>query len=261
MKKIVFFDIDGTLYEYFAGIPEDTRRAIKKLRENGHIPIICTGRTRPIIFDDILELGFDGIIAGAGTYLEYKNKLIYQNTLEEDLVTSIISDMRKYGIMPIAEGIEHIYFNEREIPEDYAQVYRVYKENVPNKIIDLKEDTKVLASKVSGKINKDSNILEFMEIYKDKFNFVIHGDILLEMIPIQFSKAVGIERLINYLGIDRDNTYAFGDSMNDFEMLKYVNYGVAMGNSSEEFKNAMKYVTEDYDKGGIYNGLKRFGLI
>ena len=81
------------------------------------------------------------------------------------------------------------------------------------------------------------------------------------MIPKDYSKAEGIKRLIQELGISRENTYAFGDSMNDYEMLKYVEYGVAMGNADEEFKKQMKYVTEDYDKGGIYNALVRFGLI
>ena len=49
--------------------------------------------------------------------------------------------------------------------------------------------------------------------------------------------------------------------MNDYEMLKYVNYGVVMGNAMDSFKSQIEYVTEDYDKGGIKNALERFGLI
>ena len=67
--------------------------------------------------------------------------------------------------------------------------------------------------------------------------------------------------MIKYLDIPWENTYAFGDSMNDYEMLKYVNYGVAMGNASEKLKKEVKYTTEDYDKGGIKNASERFGLI
>ena len=44
-KKIVFFDIDGTIYRYGEPIPSDTLDAIKKLKENGHLAVICTGRT------------------------------------------------------------------------------------------------------------------------------------------------------------------------------------------------------------------------
>ena len=81
------------------------------------------------------------------------------------------------------------------------------------------------------------------------------------MIPKKYSKAVGIEKLISELQIPVENTYAFGDGMNDYEMLNYVKYGIAMGNAADEFKSLIQYVTDDYDKGGISNALKRFGLI
>lgn len=63
--KIVFFDIDGTIYSYEKGIPKDTAKAIELLKANGHIPVICTGRTKCMIYPDFINLGFDNIIAGA----------------------------------------------------------------------------------------------------------------------------------------------------------------------------------------------------
>ena len=48
-RKIVFFDIDGTIYRFDTGMPKDTYEAIKLLKAKGHIPVICTGRTRCMI--------------------------------------------------------------------------------------------------------------------------------------------------------------------------------------------------------------------
>ena len=59
--KIVFFDIDGTIYSYEKGIPKDTAKAIELLKANGHIPVICTGRTKCMIYPDFINLGFDNI--------------------------------------------------------------------------------------------------------------------------------------------------------------------------------------------------------
>ena len=42
--KIVFFDIDGTIFEQGKGTPDSTREALCLLKENGHIPVVCTGR-------------------------------------------------------------------------------------------------------------------------------------------------------------------------------------------------------------------------
>ena len=90
--KIVFFDIDGTIYSYEKGIPKDTAKAIELLKANGHIPVICTGRTKCMIYPDFINLGFDNIIAGAGTYCETNGKELYYKKLEELLTVSLNMD-------------------------------------------------------------------------------------------------------------------------------------------------------------------------
>lgn len=70
--KIVFFDIDGTIYSYEKGIPKDTAKAIELLKANGHIPVICTGRTKCMIYPDFINLGFDNIICRCRNLLRDK---------------------------------------------------------------------------------------------------------------------------------------------------------------------------------------------
>ena len=260
-RKIVFFDIDGTIYLYGKGVPDDTSEGIRKMRDKGNIAVLCTGRTVSMIFPEILEVGFDGIIAGAGTYVEYNSKELYRYVMPEALTNEVINAMRKQGIMAIPEGIEHIYFDSSLMPEDYIPVYELYKASVGENVVDMGDIIQVVASKVSGAAKNDENIQRMRELFGDRFTFVKHQNKYLEMIPKGYSKAEGIKRLIEHLGIPWENTYAFGDSMNDYEMLKYVKYGIAMGNAEDEFKSEMNYVTDDYDKGGIYNALKKFELI
>lgn len=267
MKKMIFFDIDGTIYSYKKGIPEDTAEAISQLKQAGHIPVICTGRTKAMIFDEMLELNTEALVAGAGTYLEVEGEVIYQYEMEPQEAEDVISYMREYNIMPIPEGVHHLYYPLADIREEYQSVFKVYKEKIPDKIRDIDNCDRIQVSKISGRLFENSRLDLLKEKYQHKFQFVIHDGVLVEMIPNGYSKAVGIKKLIDYYNkinsetISLDDTYAYGDSMNDYEMLKYVRYGVAMGNSSSAFKNQMKYVTEDYDKGGIYLSLKRFGLI
>lgn len=260
-KKIIFFDIDGTIYLYEKGVIKETRDAIRKLRENGHIAMLCTGRTLSMIFPEILDIGFDGIIAGAGTNAWFNGKELYKYILPDSVTWNVINTMRECGIMAIPEGIRNIYFDCNIMPEDYFPIYKLYKKCVGENVVDINITKDVVASKVSGTANKNADIKRLFDKFKNEFTFVTHQKKYIEMIPNGYSKAVGIEKVINNLQIPWENTYAFGDSMNDYEMLKYVKYGVAMGNSTPEFKNEMKYVTEDFDKGGIKNALERFGLI
>jgi len=81
------------------------------------------------------------------------------------------------------------------------------------------------------------------------------------MMPAGINKADGIDALLTYLEIPREHTYAFGDGPNDLEMLQYVQYGTAMGNSETALLRTAKYKTEAIWEDGIYLGLKRYGLI
>lgn len=261
-KKIVFFDIDGTIYSYKKGIPEDTVVAIRQLKANGHIPVICTGRTKAIIYDEFLQVGFEHIIAGAGTYVECQGKEIYCQELDPDEARRLIAGFTRNGFIAIAEGKQYIYMNDDEFDliSPVEKFTGVYHKMLGDKCRSVYEQ-EIHISKISGGYTYKSNPQGIIDEFGDRYSMVNHDDVLIELIPSGISKADGIRLLIDELGIPRENTYAFGDSHNDLEMLRYVKYGVAMGNSDAEVLESVQYRTSDFDKGGIAKGLKTFGLI
>ena len=108
-------------------------------------------------------------------------------------------------------------------------------------------------------MNKKSVILDGI---RQKYDVIVHSSIpVAEMVPKGTNKAVGIEKMLDYLGIDKKETYAFGDSNNDMEMLDYVEYGIAMGNAYPDVLKRARYKTKSIYDDGIYYGLKDFGLI
>ena len=50
------------------------------------------------------------------------------------------------------------------------------------------------------------------------------------------SKASGIAQLAEHYGIGRDEIMAFGDSMNDYEIIRFVGTGCAMENARPALK-------------------------
>jgi hydroxymethylpyrimidine pyrophosphatase-like HAD family hydrolase len=81
------------------------------------------------------------------------------------------------------------------------------------------------------------------------------------VLPSGGSKAEGIKQLIQLLHIDLEDTIAFGDYLNDLEMLAYVGHGVAMGNAPEIVKQAARHITRDVGQDGIKYGLRLLGLL
>ncbi len=83
----------------------------------------------------------------------------------------------------------------------------------------------------------------------------------MDIINEGVSKASAVEIVLNYLDIKIENSFAFGDGLNDLEMLKFVGTGVAMGNAFEELKNAADLVTESVSDNGVQKALKKLELI
>lgn len=260
MAKVVFFDIDGTIYEFKRGIMPSAIDAVRKLKENGHIPVICTGRTKSMIFQNIVDMGFDSIISGGGTYAEYNGKPIYLEEMDNNIAKDIIISMRQNGFVPIPEGHEYMYIDREDVNGSYGNIYKIYEKHIGDRIKPIDFETMKI-SKISAAFTENSNWDGVYEKFKDDFIFVNHNNILMELIPNNFSKSVGIERFLKYTGIDRKDTIAFGDSFNDLEMLQYVEHGVAMGNSDPKLFELVKYKTESIEKDGVANELKRLGLI
>lgn len=259
-KKAVFFDIDGTIWDSKMEIPESAIRGIRKLRENGHYAFLCSGRSRCAIpAGKLLEIGFDGILAGCGTYVEYHGETVFEKKIPYDELLIIQKKLKKLGMPVLLEGSESIYLDEESFGEE---PYLDYLKRILGK--NMKSVEELDEQSVVNKMSALYHHADPMEVRKEldaDWEMVYHKSIVVEIMPKGFSKASGIQWICNYLGVAHEDTYAFGDSANDLPMLKYVAHSVTMGNGSEDAKEAAEYVTADLHEDGLYRGLEHYGLI
>lgn len=90
MQKIIFMDVDGTLVTDNGVIPYSAIQAIQTARRNGHLVLLCTGRSKSILFPEVLDIGFDGIVGAAGGYIELDGNVFSHDVIKkEDLHTLI----------------------------------------------------------------------------------------------------------------------------------------------------------------------------
>ena len=261
MRKAVFFDIDGTLWNQNYDVSQSTRDAIAKLRENGHLAFICSGRSRANIKSEkLLSIGFDGVVASCGAHVDFHKETIFEKLLTAEQVAHILEVSKQYAVPIIFEGPQYMYANPEDFLDDAYVVY--LREEQPEDLKVIPDDPAlIVANKYSGEtIGVD------MESYQkelgDEFDVVVHiGEDVFEVIPSGYSKATGIKVVCEKFGIAIEDTYCFGDGENDLEMLRFAGHGIAMGNGTVNAKAAADFVTTGVDEDGIYNGLKHFGLI
>ena len=258
--KVLFFDIDNTILTRENEIPESTFRAFEKLHENGHLVFVNTGRSRAYVQDPyLLSLGFDGFITGCGTMIEYQGEIIKDSKLDIDLVEHTVNTLRKYKIRPILEGKDYLYFDEAEFGKDPYGM-KLKRELGERRLTIENEWRKWEIYKYACDTTGADREPCFEEL-KEYYDFMIHNERVVEIVPKGCHKGTGILDVCKYLGIDVKDTYAFGDSANDVGMLETAGYAVVVGNGSDAAKAHADYVTTDLLDDGIWNACKYLKLI
>lgn len=262
-KQILFFDIDGTLIdEELDIIPDSAKDALRQAKKNGHGLYLCSGRCRAIIPKNVLDIGFDGMVGGCGTYIEIDGKEVYHHTLPVDLQQEIIEDLLTCHIDGVLEGKECSAFRR-----DYwmPAVKRIFGENGNLTSFSTKTqcfwDEKIAFDKMALWYDESSDMERFRSKYEDCFEFIRRDPTFYEVIPRGISKATGIQMVCRHIGADIRQTIAFGDSANDVSMLQCTNRSVAMGSGNPILFDLVDYVTSPVMEDGIAGALRHFKLI
>ena len=110
MKKIIFLDLDGTLWT-FEKIPSSALKAIELARKNEHKIYINTGRTRCEIPQFLLDMNLDGYCFGAGSEIIIDNKqVLFEPLKKRD--TQFIQHIAKDSGFSL-EGSKMTFTNEK----------------------------------------------------------------------------------------------------------------------------------------------------
>lgn len=259
MKKAVFFDIDGTIWNDYMEIPESTIAAVAKLREKGNYAFLCSGRSRANIrTKKLLDIGFDGVVAACGTHIDFHGEKVFEHLLTQEQIAHALAVIQKNGMSVVLEGPEYLYVEENAFLDDPYVIH--LRKELGEDVKNIKDGAPYIINKMSAVLNITRLETVVEELGAD-FDVINHGGGLIEIQPHGHSKATGIAKVCELLEIDREDTYAFGDSANDLEMISYVAHGVAMGNATDELKNVAEFVTADIMKDGIQVGLLHYGLI
>lgn len=262
MKKIIFFDVDGTLIteDERSLIPDSTKRAIAQARRNGNLTFINTGRTAFNLSDEVKKLGFDGYICGCGTYIEYNGDVLLYNRLDQDYCRNIAEILRESGVVPVYEHRDCLFFDK--LAADTPDL-RYFKEYFLDKGIitdyDVSDDNFSFDKFVFWRTEND-NFERLLKQIENDFMVIDRGGGFYENVPKGFTKATAIDVLLKKLDIPVENAYAIGDSMNDLPMLTAVPNSIAMG-GAEKIYPYVSFVTKPIEENGIEYALEHFGII
>lgn len=277
MGKIIFLDVDGTLVDYEGRLPQSAVEAVQKAREKGHKVYISTGRSKAEVYQNLWDIGLDGMIGGNGSYVEDNGKVILHQLITAEQCRRVVDWLHEKGLEFYLESNNGLFASEHfeeqatEVMQEYAR--RKGAENVSQMTVRDAFPEMIFGGELyRDDLNKVSFILSSYQDYIDakeafpdlqagtwggKGETALFGDLGVKGID----KANAIECLLKHLGARQEDTIAFGDAKVDIPMLEYCAVGVAMGSGGDEIKAMADYVTDDVEKDGLWKGFSHFGLI
>ncbi len=267
MYKVVVSDLDGTLLNSDQEVSDLSKKVIRKLVKSGVKFYIATGRAYPDAKRIMKSIGIKIplISANGGVINNIEGKEIYRNNLDEkykDIIMDIdyngVSDMIHINVYSDNRWFvtnEERKVNPFEEEPDYMYEIRTIEE------LKKREITKIYY------IGPRKELLKLEKIILDKTNGEVNAAFThpecLEIFDMEVNKAKAIRRLGEMEGFSLDDVVAFGDSFNDYEMLKEVKKGYIMKNAHYTLKNALpglEIITSNSRNGVAEKLMEIYGL-
>lgn len=278
MIKAIFFDVDGTLLSRNGRVSRSTKRAILLAQKNGVLCGVSTGRGPRSLRRIVKDLNLDMFVTYNGQLVYDQHKMIYAHPFEKRVIDEIVTYANQnsrqllFGSLKQVEGSLTMRIGESGFIRRFI---RFVPKNFPVRTV------KLALQKFSPNRRKErySNLAIFEEpIYQcmmfgaeyeneklikalPNCDFQRSNPYTVDLVPKGGSKVQGIQHFLADKGLTFEETMAFGDHLNDIEMLKIVGIGVAMGNAQQGTKEIADFVTDSHQHQGIEKALKYFKVI
>ena len=255
--KIVFFDIDDTLRNSKTGfIPTSIPTVFQQLREKGILTGIATGRGIFGVVPEIRELKPDFFVTLNGAYIEdKKGNVIDSNKISKDKVETYIAWTKEVGIDYGLVGSHTAKLSTRTDLISQA-IDPIYPDLDVDPDFHEKEDIYQMWT-----FEDQGDVLTLPESSASTLRMVRWHEHSSDVVPISGSKAAGVAKVVEHLGLKPENVMVFGDGLNDLELFDYAGISIAMGNSHEKIKEKADYITKTLEEDGIFDALERFGMV
>ncbi len=244
MKKqhMLVFDLDGTILHNYTKILDKTITTLKTLSKLDHKVVLATGRSylSSRSFYEVLELDTP--------FVNFNGQLIHipnddskfkpvVNFLPRELFKQFSKEIESFVTTSYVETRYHTY-----LLRNNEFVERSFQLKPEHTIVGNYEET--LNEDFCGGIifckKSDSNhIFEIAQKYSSEFKLRSWGGEDFEVIELYspfMNKALAIKQVADFFNISKDNIIAFGDGVNDLEMLEYANLGVSFEDASDAAK-------------------------
>lgn len=275
LQHAIFIDLDGTLCVTGTEPSFLTREAVRKARRAGNKVFLCTGRAPSVVPQKIRDMKWDGMILGLGAYIETEGQIRKSLPYSYTEILDLGRYLDSLGIVYMLEGRESVFMDLVK----YVRLGIEKQKGINQEMEDLKEMVARHAitdiSQYRGEsiynivlLSAVDNRLQLVrEKLSGKYRIAVHpavGDNVItdvEVIRKDVNKGEALKFVCEQYKIPLSQSVAFGDSMNDHDMIVTAGLGVVMGNGDDEIKACADMVCGTVEEDGLYYSFEQLGLL
>lgn len=258
-KKILFFDFDGTLrLEEQDRITKETYQSFEQLKQQGHLLFLNTGRSYHALGELVFTLPFDGFVCGCGTYIRYHEDVMLEAKLPDHQIVEVVQSLAAHQIEAIFEGHRGIYCNTIHSAYMKNQIAGIEKRGLS---FSDPGDPNFHFVKMSVHYPNEEVRVLFEKEMAAYFDFIIRNKEETEVILKGYSKATAMKQLLAYFHLKIEDSYAFGDSNNDEEMLLAAGTSVLIGDKAKHLIEKVSFVSKCAEQDGVSYALRKLKLL
>ena len=263
--EIIALDLDGTLTNSEKKITPKTKEALFRIQEKGKKIILASGRPTPGVVPLAEELKlheYGGYILSfnGAKIINYKTKEIIRNkVLPKSIIKEVYEEavMQDTGILTYTDdviisgnGIDKYV----EIEAKINKIPVVEVENFPTYV-----DFDVNKCLLTGEDNHMARVERiFGRRFEKEISIYRSEPFFVEIMPKNIDKADSLSKLLEKIGLTKEQLICCGDGFNDLSMIKYAGLGVAMANAQTIVKEAADYITKSNNEDGIAYVVEQF---
>ena len=267
MIKLIFSDMDGTLLTSENKLPAGFDETMAELKKRGVIFCPASGRqyfsllkTFEKYVDEFLFL------AENGTLVMHREIEIFSCPIDRGAVNRILEVTEPLkNILRVWCGKKDAYIRrEHDTPAFQAELGKYYTHNAVVDSFDEIDDTPIKVAMFDVTGNCKENIYSYLGEFYESLQVVLSSDFWVDLMTKGINKGVAVQNVQKILGVKPEECAAFGDYMNDYEMIQAVGYGFAMANAHPDLKKVAKFETASNDERGVIVGIQKLideGLI
>lgn len=258
----VFFDYDGTLMDRDQGVSAPTaksRDAIRQLKQNGYLAVLCTGRSLAYIPQDAKNLEFDGYITTNGAYGQMNGTELFNQPLEEELVQSFQNACEQLRISYTLEGQDECFYRAfSPLYDGWLKRFHISTES----LLPMEQRKHTAINKMMIVYDEEEQRNQLLKAFGNRLVFDQHIQYTsCDVSRRGTNKGTGVEQFLAHINLSPKQAYAIGDSDNDLEMIRIAGTGIAMEKHSERLGQSADYITDSVANDGVAKALAHFRLV